>query len=158
MTGAMASGLEAAGKNEGGAMLGFAGMAMGMNAAGAMGVMPGQQPQSPQQQNPSVPPPPKAGLGTGWTCTNCGNQMPDGTAFCAKCGSKKPVEERSASKDEWVCSCGNRNVGGKFCPHCGKKRPEDNRWVCSCGNESEAPFCSQCGNKKPDGSNGTEDK
>ena len=156
MTGAMASGLEAAGKNEGGAMLGFAGMAMGMNAAGSMGVMPGQQQPSPQQQNPSVPPPPKAGLGTGWTCTSCGNQMPDGTAFCAKCGSKKQVEEVKVSKDEWICTCGNLNVGGKFCPQCGKKRPEDNKWVCSCGNETDALFCSQCGNKKP--TNESEDK
>ena len=43
MTGSIASGLEAAGSNEGGAMLGFAGMTMGMNVAGGMGAMPGQQ-------------------------------------------------------------------------------------------------------------------
>lgn len=159
MTGAIASGLESAGENEGGAMLGFAGMAMGMNAAGSMGVMPGQQQPSPQQQqNPSVPPPPKSGLGkgTGWTCTDCGNQMPEGTAFCGKCGSKKPVEEVKSNKDEWVCSCGSQNSGGKFCPQCGEKRPEDKKWVCSCGNETESPFCSQCGNKKP--SNESEEK
>ena len=43
MTGSIASGLEAAGSNEGGAMLGFAGMTMGMNVAGGMGAMPGQR-------------------------------------------------------------------------------------------------------------------
>jgi len=152
MTGAIASGLEAAGKNEGGAMLGFAGMAMGMNAAGNMGVLPGQQPQTTPDHNPSVPPPPKPGLGKGWTCTNCGNKMPEGTAFCSQCGTKKP-EEKPVNKDEWVCACGNRNIGGKFCPQCGKKRP-DNKWVCSCGNETDAPFCSQCGNKKPSSESG----
>ena len=145
MTSGMAAGLEAAGKNEGGAMLGFAGMAMGMNTAGALGAMPGQQ-VPPQQQSTPVPPPTTSN--EGWTC-QCGNKMPADSAFCSKCGNKKPVEESNSSSDEWVCSCGKRNTGGVFCPHCGKKRPEDTKWVCSCGNETEDLFCSKCGNKKP---------
>ncbi|MEW6623891.1 MAG: hypothetical protein AB1420_12325 [Bacillota bacterium] len=83
MTAKVASGLEAAGSNEGGAMLGFAGMAMGMNAAGAMGVMPGQQVSPQQLQTPQ-----QASL-TGWIC-KCGNRMSEDSAFCSKCGSKRP--------------------------------------------------------------------
>lgn len=135
MTAGMASGLEAAGSNEGGAMLGFAGMAMGMNAAGAMGVMPGQQ--APISAPASM---------TGWTC-KCGNKMAENAAFCSSCGGKKPEEE---SKEIWLCSCGNSNSTGMFCSNCGKKRPESNKWVCSCGYQTEGLFCSQCGSKKPD--------
>lgn len=135
MTAGMASGLEAAGSNEGGAMLGFAGMAMGMNAAGAMGVMPGQQ--APISSSAPM---------TGWIC-KCGNKMAENAAFCSSCGGKKPEEE---SKEIWLCSCGNSNSTGMFCSNCGKKRPESNKWVCSCGYQTEGLFCSQCGSKKPD--------
>lgn len=139
MTASIASGMEAAGSNEGGAMLGFAGMAMGMNAAGAMGLMPGQQVPYSQGNAP----------GTGsWTCT-CGNTMPSDSAFCSKCGSKKPDSSKPNS-DAWKCSCGRVVQDGIFCPNCGRKKPEGNKWTCSCGNVTEDMFCSKCGNKRPD--------
>ena len=136
MTGSIASGLEAAGSNEGGAMLGFAGMAMGMNTAGAMGVMPGQQ-NAGQQPAPAA----------FWTCS-CGSSMAEDARFCSKCGSKRP-EPKSQEKG-WKCSCGHSSDGA-FCSNCGKQRPEDGKWTCSsCSNVSEGNFCSKCGSKKPD--------
>jgi len=144
MTAGLASGLENAGSNEGGAMLGFAGIGMGMNAAGAMGIIPGQQ--VPQQQTKTNLP----SSINGWSC-NCGNIMSEDAAFCSKCGNKKPVQ-MNENPNIWVCSCGKSVSEGNFCPNCGKKRPESIKWVCSCGNETEYFFCSNCGNKKPDNS------
>lgn len=142
----MAAGLEAAGSNQGGAMLGFAGMAMGMNTANAMGVMPNQQ--APQQQPPSPQGPSQyAGAAavttSGWVCT-CGNHMTGNAKFCSECGGKKPEEQT----DQWKCSCGSKNSGGKFCNNCGKKRPV-NVQCKKCGHvfDTEEPpkFCSECG-------------
>ncbi len=136
MTGSVAAGLEAAGSNEGGAMLGFAGMGMGMNVAG--GVMPNQQ------QAYQSPPPSQGNQSSGvstWTCS-CGNKMAEDTKFCSKCGNKKP------ESNNWACSCGSTAVG-KFCSNCGKQKPDDGKWTCgNCGNESDGNFCSKCGNKK----------
>jgi membrane protease subunit (stomatin/prohibitin family) len=149
MTGSIASGLEAAGSNEGGAMLGFAGMSMGMNAAGAMGVMPGQQahhhgqPYGQQAQQSKT--------SGGWTCL-CGNPMDGGAKFCSKCGNKKPDSKPASTA--WKCTCGHESEG-LFCPNCGKKKPENSKWICSCGNETEALFCSNCGNKRPNPSQDT---
>jgi membrane protease subunit (stomatin/prohibitin family) len=144
MTGSLASGLEAAGSNEGGAILGFAGMSMGMNAAGAMGAMPNQQMAYGQNNTPPSP------VG-GWTCS-CGNTMASEANFCFKCGAKKSVVKEQREDKAWQCSCGRKVVGGNFCPDCGNKKPEEKKWTCSCGNVTEDLFCSQCGSKKPDGS------
>jgi membrane protease subunit (stomatin/prohibitin family) len=41
---------------------------------------------------------------------------------------------------------------GKFCPECGKKKPEDG-WECpSCKTVNRGKFCQECGAKKPSGS------
>jgi membrane protease subunit (stomatin/prohibitin family) len=141
MTASLASGLEVAGSNEGGAMLGFAGMAMGMNAAHTVGAMPYQQVQ-PQGAAPAAGAAP-AGTQQGWTCA-CGHTMPQEAKFCNMCGKQKPVDKPS---DQWKCSCGYENTGGKFCSECGNKRPE--KVKCSnCGKEYDVPpkFCSECGN------------
>ena len=130
MTEGMAAGMQGAGSNPSGAMVGFASMAMGMNAAGAMGLMPGQQPTAV------------------WICS-CGNAMALESAFCSKCGSKKPVNEDKSSGQAWKCSCGRNVSEGEFCPGCGKERPVNEAWTCSCGNLTEDLFCSKCGNKKP---------
>ncbi|MGI6140760.1 MAG: SPFH domain-containing protein [Caldicoprobacterales bacterium] len=148
MTGSIASGLEAAGSNEGGAMLGFAGMTMGMQTAGALGVMPGQQitgQQPPQQGNQGMQGQQSPALSV-WTCS-CGNKMAEDSRFCSNCGNKKP--EPKNNEKTWNCTCG-RTSDGLFCPNCGKRRPDDGKWTCSnCGNVSDGNFCSGCGNKKP---------
>jgi membrane protease subunit (stomatin/prohibitin family) len=141
MTGSLASGLEAAGSNQGGAMLGFAGMSMGMNAAGVMGVMPGQQMEY-QQRSAQAPSP------IGGSVCSCGNTMALDAVFCSKCGSKKPVKEDKPQAEGWKCNCGKTVVDGMFCSNCGSKKPEDKKWTCSCGNVTEDLFCSKCGNKK----------
>jgi membrane protease subunit (stomatin/prohibitin family) len=141
MTGSLASGLEAAGSNQGGAMLGFAGMTMGMNAAGAMGIMPTQQTEY-QQKNTQAPSPI-----SGWACS-CSNTMPLEAGFCSKCGSKKPTQENKPEASGWKCNCGKTVVDGIFCSSCGSRKPEDKKWTCSCGNVTEDLFCSKCGNKK----------
>jgi membrane protease subunit (stomatin/prohibitin family) len=139
MTGSIAAGLQAAGSNEGGAMLGFAGMNIGMNTAGAMGMMPGQQ--APQQGQPQQP-----ASSNGWTCL-CGSRMSDDAKFCSKCGNKKPESAKSDTK--WKCSCGHES-DDLFCPNCGNKKPESGKWTCECGNVTEDKFCSKCGRKRPE--------
>ncbi|HKM32812.1 MAG TPA: SPFH domain-containing protein [Oscillospiraceae bacterium] len=153
MTAGMAAGLEAAGSNEGGAMMGFAGMAMGMNAASGMGVMPNQQQAYPQQGQ--VPPPPTVNVAaattqpttSGWDCSSCGKNMPNEAVFCAECGNKKP---EPASSDKWECSCGNITEDN-FCSKCGNKRAEQASYKCSnCSWEPADPkappkFCPKCG-------------
>ena len=137
MTGGIAAGLEAAGSNAGGSMLGFAGMAMGMNATGAASIMQGQQSTQPS-----------AGIQPdSWSCS-CGNIMSADSFFCSKCGGKKPIKENNSQNDFWLCTCGKKVSEGLFCSNCGKKRPEIDKWMCSCGNETEGLFCSKCGNKR----------
>ena len=54
-----------------------------------------------------------------------------------------------ADSDEWTCSCGNVNNGGKFCAACGKERAI--RWYCpECGKENYGKFCIACGTSKPE--------
>ena len=120
MTKGVAAGMEAAGSNEGGAMMGFAGMAMGMNAAGGMNFVQGQQPNTPQGSNPIPAPPVKDADKGGWTCS-CGNVCPENANFCSKCGNKKPEEPAA---NAWFCpSCGHKMEDGMFCSKCGTKKP-----------------------------------
>lgn len=143
MTAGLAKGIESAGSNTGGSMLGLAGMNMGMNLAGAMGAMPNQQVENSQptqfnnqEQNNSY----------GWTCV-CNTHMSGDTKFCSNCGAKKPEEKQM---NTWNCKCGNLISNGNFCPNCGSKKPENNTWKCVCGNEVTSLFCPECGGKKPD--------
>lgn len=106
LTGAQAEAMKEAASNRAGAMNGFMGMGMAMNAGGgnvqnlfAMG----QQQAQGQQQAAQQPGGWKCGCGT--VCT--GN-------FCPECGSPRP-----SGTGEWVCSCGAVN-SGKFCQNCGK--------------------------------------
>ena len=132
LVGAQADAMKAAAANEGGAMAGFMGMGMAMNAGGmnaqnlfAMGQQPQAQPAA-----------------AGWKCT-CGATATG--KFCPECGSPKP------SDDGWKCSCGAVNKG-KFCSECGSKKPSGvPQYRCDkCGWQPEDPtkaprFCPECG-------------
>lgn len=143
MTAGIAKGIESAGSNAGGSMLGLAGMNMGINLAGAMGAMPNQQVENshPVKSNNQ-----EHNNTSGWTCI-CNNHMSEGTKFCSNCGAKKPETKQM---NTWNCKCGTLVSNGNFCPNCGGKKPENNTWKCACGNEVTTLFCPECGSKKPD--------
>ncbi len=133
LVGAQADAMKAAGANEGGAMNGFVGMGMAMNAGGA-------RPQDLFAMAPAasadVPP------ANAWKCA-CGAVCTG--KFCTECGAKKP------DANSWVCGCGAQNKG-KFCSECGAKKPAGiPQYKCDkCGwqpsDPAKAPrFCPECG-------------
>ena len=161
LVGAQADAMKAAASNEAGAMTGFMGMGMAMNAGGgmnpqnlfAMGQQQQQvqqereqqmaqqtrmqQAQTAQQQSASV-----SAVGS-WKC-QCGATA--NGKFCPECGAKKP---ESVLAGAWKCQCG-ATANGKFCPECGSPRPADtDGWTCSCGTVNKGKFCQNCGAKKP---------
>ena len=138
IAGAQADAMKTAAGNTAGAMTGFMGMGMAMNAGGmnpqnlyAMG----------QQQQPAAAAA-AAPAADSWKCS-CGAVVTG--KFCTECGSPKPAA------DGWTCSCGTVNKG-KFCSNCGAKKPADAPlYKCDkCGWEPEDPahppkFCPECG-------------
>ena len=149
MVGAQAAAMQAAAKNENGAMMGFMGMGMAGAAGGLNANQLFQMGQQPQYQQPAPAPAPAAPAAPapqGWQCA-CGATATG--KFCPECGAKKP-EPKPAN--EWKCTCG-ATATGKFCPECGAKKPEakPDGWQCSCGAVNKGKFCTQCGAKKPAG-------
>lgn len=143
MQGAVARGLEAAGKNGAGSAMGFMGMGMGMQAAGdvlssASRTNRQQMQEEGLKTGPAAPRGNGAGGGAAWTCA-CGQENTG--KFCSECGKPRP------QTDVWVCSCGQENTG-KFCSECGKPRPAA-VWTCACGQENTGKFCSECGSPRP---------
>lgn len=138
LVGAQADAMKAAASNEAGAMTGFMGMGMAMNAGGGMNAQNlfamGQQQQA-QQPTPAA---------SGWKCS-CGAVATG--KFCPECGSKKPEPVQAGS---WKCKCG-ATATGKFCPECGSPKPVEDGWTCSCGSVNKGKFCQNCGAKKPEG-------
>lgn len=120
----ISEGLKDAGSNANGAMAGFMGMGIGMNAGG--NILGGYQQnpqyrnQQPQQQAPQQPAP------------------------------QQPAAAAAATADGWTCACGAVNTG-KFCSECGSKKPEapKKRFCTNCGAElaENAKFCPECGTK-----------
>ena len=136
LVGAQADAMKAAASNEAGAMTGFMGMGMAMNAGGGMNTQNlyamGQQQAAPPADS--------------WQCA-CGSTVSGN--FCPNCGGKKPAPQPAAGA--WKCSCGATPTGN-FCPECGSKKPADaDGWTCSCGTVNQGRFCQNCGAKKPEG-------
>lgn len=138
LVGAQADAMKTAAGNEAGAMTGFMGMGMAMNAAG--GGMNAQNLFAMGQQQQAQQADPAAG---GWKCA-CGTIVTGN--FCPNCGTKRPAEDEG-----WTCSCGAVNKG-KFCTNCGAKKPAGAPlYRCDkCGWEPEDPknpprFCPECG-------------
>lgn len=146
MVGAQADAMKTAAGNSAGAMTGFMGMGMAMNAGGmnAQDLYAMGQQQQRQQQQQAAQPQAKA---NSWKCA-CGYEATGN--FCPECGAKKP-------DDGWTCACGNVNKG-KFCSNCGTKKPSGALlYRCDkCGWEPEDPknppkFCPECGDVFNDG-------
>lgn len=142
MVGAQADAMRAAASNEAGAMTGFMGMGMAMNAGGmnpenlyAMGQQQAAQKNAQKSQQQAE---------NSWRCS-CGATV-NGN-FCPECGAKKPEPVVSGA---WKCSCGAMATGN-FCPECGAKKPANEGWTCSCGTVNKGKFCQNCGAKKPEG-------
>ncbi len=133
MAGSVAKGIESAGANENGAMMGFAGINMGMNAANGIGEVmnPTSRQTYPQQSGqPSMTRQPvsgqqqQSGLGTGWVCQS-GHHNPESAKFCSECGQKHVVATYACSHCGWEPA--DKTNPPKFCPNCGDPFNEDDR-------------------------------
>ena len=148
MVGGQISAMNTAAGNAGGAMNGFIGYGMAMNAGGmnAANLYAIGQQQPVQQQPAPQQPAPQAPAADTWTCPKCGSVVSG--KYCPECGEKKP-----APAESWTCpKCGAVNTG-KFCPECGEKKPAaaPASWTCpKCGVENTGKFCSDCGEKRPE--------
>ena len=133
----IAEGLNAAGSNANGAMAGFMGMGVGMNAGS--GILGGYQ------QNPHYSQPPQ--------------QMPQQQMNNNGAQPQQPQQPQQTQQAQtaqaqpaggWTCACGAVNTG-KFCSECGAKKPEapKKRFCVNCGNElkDNQKFCPECGTK-----------
>ena len=143
LVGAQADAMRTAAGNSAGAITGFMGMGMAMNAGGGVNAQNlfamGQQQQAAQQPAPSP-----ASAQNSWKCS-CGATATG--KFCPECGARKPEPVQTGA---WKCKCG-ATATGKFCPECGSPKPAADGWTCSCGTVNKGKFCQNCGAKKPSG-------
>lgn len=130
LVGAQADAMKSAASNSGGAMTGFLGMGMAMNAGNGMNT---QNLYAMGQKNTAA--------SEEWKCT-CGTAVRGN--FCPQCGTKRPEPKPTG----WKCSCG-AVANGNFCPECGAAKPAVG-WTCECGSVNQGKFCSNCGAKKPE--------
>ncbi|MBS6949205.1 MAG: SPFH domain-containing protein [Blautia sp.] len=150
MVGAQADAMKAAASNEAGAMTGFMGMGMAMNAGGG-GMNPqnlfamGQQQEEARRQEEAQ----KKAQEEEIRRQVEERLRAEAAQQQAAAAAAAPVTTPAA--DTWTCSCGNV-VSGKFCPECGSKKPEPKPaegWKCACGNIATGKFCPECGAPKP---------
>ena len=71
----------------------------------------------------------------------------------ANMGAGLTAAPAAPATNGWDCSCGEKNITGNFCSHCGAKKPAPvvaDTWDCTCGQTGiTGNFCSNCGAKKP---------
>lgn len=145
--GAMARGVEAAGSNANGAMSGFMGVGLGMQASGnqvssmsATNLEQMKMQQNNKTTNASIGKEASQEEEKSWICPNC--QTQNTGRFCSECGTKKQEEQI------WICpNCQTQNTG-KFCSECGTKK-EEGVWTCpNCQTQNTGKFCSECGTSR----------
>ena len=125
LTGAQADAMKAAAANSAGAMTGFMGMGMAMNAgginAGDLFTMGQQQAARAAAAQPSAAP---AQAPAGWTCAcgavNKGN-------FCSNCGAKRPAGAPLYRCDKCGYTPEDPLHPPKFCPECGDPFDDNDR-------------------------------
>ena len=120
LAGAQADAMRTAAGNSAGAMTGFMGMNMAMNAGGmnAQNLYSMGQQQAMQQQQMMQQP-------------------------------QQPIQPaQNTQQGGWQCSCGTVATGN-FCPNCGSPKPQPSSWQCSCGTVNQGNFCQNCGAKRP---------
>lgn len=138
--GAVAEGLRNAGSNSNGAMAGFMGMGMGMQAGGGfMGAASATNLQQMQMGQANMAA--QAGM------PNMAGQPAAAGMAANQAGGQGQAAAPAPKSDSWTCGCGAVNTG-KFCGECGSPRPAAS-WTCSCGTVNTGKFCSECG--KPRG-------
>ncbi len=116
--------MQNAAKNDAGAMTGFMGLGMAANVMG--------------------------GATSGAGLVDAARQMEAERAAAAPATPAAPAGAAAPAADTWTCECGAKCTG-KFCPECGKPKPEvkDDGWTCECGAHCTGKFCPECGKPKP---------
>lgn len=115
LVGAQADAMRAAASNTSGAMAGFMGMGMAMNAGGMNAQNLFAMGQQQQAQTAQV---------NGWTCS-CG--MVNKGRFCQNCGARKPEGTPQYRCDKCGWQPEDPTHPPKFCPECGDPFDENDR-------------------------------
>lgn len=168
----MSEAVKSAGANEAGAMQGFLGVGMGVNAMGGMMSGLNQMNQTVQNQQGMY------GQQQGMNQQGM-NGQPQGMNQQGMYGQQQGMNQQgmygqqqgmnqqgvygqqqgmnqqnmsqpvnpASAESSWICECGHVNTG-KFCSECGKPAPQA-EWTCSCGTVNKGKFCSECGKPRP---------
>ena len=169
----MSEAVKSAGANEAGAMQGFLGVGMGVNAMGGMMSGLNQMNQTVQNQQQGMYGQPQGMNQQGMYGQQQGmnqqgmygqqqgmNQQgmygqQQGMNQQGVYGQQQGMNQQNMSQpvnpapaeSSWTCECGQVNTG-KFCSECGKPAPQA-EWTCSCGTVNKGKFCSECGKPRP---------
>ena len=168
----MSEAVKSAGANEAGAMQGFLGVGMGVNAMGGMMSGLNQMNQTVQNQQGMYGQPQGMnqqgmygqqqgmnqqgmyGQQQGMNQQGMYGQQ-QGMNQQGMYGQQQGMNQQNMSQpvnpapaeSSWTCECGHVNTG-KFCSECGKPAPQA-EWTCSCGTVNKGKFCSECGKPRP---------